>query len=319
MDSNKITIILPMYNGELTLPNTLRSLNDQKNKHIISKLILINDASKDKTKTLIKKFVNDTSYNTLVINHKLSKGLAASYNEGIKLSTSDFVLTMHQDIIVNDNNSYKKMLDSINNNVMAVYPILEHSRELWNTYNLWQKCLFSRHIDRKEYDLTGKYDCFNRDRLEEIGYFDSSIYRTAGEDADLKHKITKNGCIFKCSNVEVLHAQENDKSFTISKYFKKEAQLAEARGVVLRKHGTGNVKSFVSNFFREGMLIAAFVPIINIPSILIICAYGFLYTKNVYVGLNILDSFKVFVANILLLFVNIYFSTKGFLSGVQKI
>lgn len=314
---------MPVYNGELTLPAALSRLDQLSRQTIVKEIIIINDKSKDKSADILTNYKKNTKYKVRIITHDTSFGLAGSYNEGIKLSTTPYVATMHQDIIIEDIDAYQKMIEPLipNTKVVATYPVLQHSFDLWKDYPLWQKCLFSRHIEREEKDLTGKFDCFKRTVLIDMGLFDNTHYRTAGEDADLKHRLSKLGYSYVCSEVVAIHGQEKDPHFGIQKYFKKEAQLAEARGAVLRRHGRGKTRDNILNFFREYLLIGLFIPVVNFFAFLATVLYAYFYTKRVYTTVNnsSLTIVKIFFVNLALIPVNAFYSFRGFRKGVQRL
>jgi hypothetical protein len=202
----------------------------------------------------------------------------------------------------------------------VTYPTLLHPYKVWITYPFWQKCMFSRLVDKKSPALSGKFDCFDKSFLKSVGFFDNKTFRTAGEDSDLKIKIAKLQRSIVASGVEVVHLQYIEKDFGLKKFLKKEAQYAEAQGVVLRKYGIHNIKGVILSFFREILLIGLFIPYLNFFFFAIIAIYAFAYTRLVYIteykDLRIL--ILPFV-NVFILFVAAYASITGFIRGKQVI
>ena len=318
----KITIVIPVYNGALTLERTLNSIFVQKHKELVEQLIIINDGSSDISQDIINNFNQNEALKTTIIHHKKSKGLAASYNEGLTRTSTEYVLTIHQDIVIEDDNAFTKIIEPFNLDaaVVATFPVLMHSKSLWDTYNFWQKCLFDRHVRRLEHDLTGKFDCFKTNILKEVNGFDEKHFRTAGEDADLKHKFKLRALKIVSSGVVVEHAQDNNSKYSLRNLTKKEAQLAEARGVILRRYGMGSLKEFALNFFREIILLMLLIPFIQIFGFILVLAYSYTYTKLVFSSRP--KDRKLFVlpfVNIYLLFVNTVYSGIGFVRGRQFI
>ncbi|MBU3978370.1 glycosyltransferase [Patescibacteria group bacterium] len=252
---NKITIIIPVYNNFTTIQEVFDSLEKQNHKELIEEIIIIDDNSNDNTRNLIEKYQNESSFKTKLIIHTKSNGLAANYNEGIELSKTDYFILMHADIVLIGYNSFSKMLEPLlkNEDVIASYPIILHPYSVWKDYNFWQKCLFSRFVGKRLKMITGKFDCFNKKLLlNRIGLFNETTYRTAGEDSDIKIRINKIGKLkVFSSGIEIIHLHNKDFNFSLKKLIKKEAQLAEAQGAVLRKYGILNTKGFILSFFRE--------------------------------------------------------------------
>ena len=317
-----ITIIMPVFNGESTIDGVLISLEKQNNKDLIKEIIFINDNSVDKSREVIEKYQERSSYRTRLIDNKNNEGLAKNYNKGIKACSSDYFILMHQDIILLENNCFDKIIAPFSDdNIVAVFPGLLHPFSVWKKYNFWQKCLFSRFVDKTILDLAGKFDCYNREKLiKHIGFFDEKLFRTAGEDGDMKRKIRKNGFKMIYSGFNVVHLHNREADFSYKKIFKKEAQLIESQGVLLRLYGIDNIKDFSMSFFRQILVILLFIPIVNFLDIFIISTYSFLYTKNVYIYER--KNPRIFllpIINIYLLFISTFFCLKGFIYGKQKI
>lgn len=319
--SKKFTIVMPVHNGATTLPQVFDSLEDQHNKQLANQFIIINDHSSDDSQAVIEAYARRSSFRVHVVNHTVSQGLAAGYNEGIAAAKTDYVLLMHQDIVLPEEHSFVRILEPFDTpGVVASYPVLLHPYEVWRSYSFWQKCLFSRFVDKRIPMLTGKFDCFAKSFLHQAGYFDHQTYRTAGEDSDLKIKIRRNNFQAMNSGVEVIHLQYAEKDFGLRKFIKKEAQLAEAQGVILRKYGIHDLKGVILSFFRQILLIGLLIPYVRWFAAALIVIYLITYTKLVY-----LHEFKnpriilVPFVNFFLLFVALFASLRGFLRGRQVI
>jgi glycosyltransferase involved in cell wall biosynthesis len=73
-----LTIIIPCYNEEQGIKNTLTELLFFKT-GLNFRILVINDASEDETPSILQKFKNDID----IINHKVNKGYGASLKTGI--------------------------------------------------------------------------------------------------------------------------------------------------------------------------------------------------------------------------------------------
>lgn len=84
-----ITAVIPAYNEELTIEGVV-----DKTKKYVDEIIVINDASTDETKDLIKE------KNVKLIDHKKNRGLGKSLRDGIKKAIeldSDIIITIDAD------------------------------------------------------------------------------------------------------------------------------------------------------------------------------------------------------------------------------
>lgn len=314
------TIIIPIHNGDSTIKETFDSILKQKKLNFIKEIILINDGSTDKSQEKIDIFKKEKKLNIKIIKHQKAKGLASSFNQAIKMAKTDFIILTHQDVILNSNLALIKLEKIINKNrdIFYIYPIVCHPKYIWNKYNFWQKCLFSRYVNTKHYSPIEKFDCVNRQKLIDLGLFDEKHFRTAGEDLDLIIRANKKNLKYICSNIKAIHLHNKNPNFSFKDLVKKEKQLAETKGVLLRLYGF-NIPNFRS-FFREVIFIALFIPKINIFATLLLIIYSIGYNWRMYP--LIFQDKKVFLlpfVNLYLFGANITSSTKAFLNKKQII
>ena len=99
--SPKISIILPVYQGEKTLTIAIKSILRQSYKNF--ELIIVNDGSTDKTDDIILKIIKKYSiFKIKYIKNEMNMGVYYSRNIGIKESTGDFI-TMQDADDISDN------------------------------------------------------------------------------------------------------------------------------------------------------------------------------------------------------------------------
>ena len=90
----KITVIIPIYNVENYLHETLFSAVSQTLKDI--EIICINDCSTDKSKEILKKFC-DTDERIRYIEHSSNMGVGFSRKEGVLAATGEFIMFLDGD------------------------------------------------------------------------------------------------------------------------------------------------------------------------------------------------------------------------------
>ena len=227
---------------------------------------------------------------------------------------------MHQDVILQIN-ALELLISAMyeDKTAHAAFHYVDHPREIWEKYNFWQKCLFSRLLDKRFYGLDGKFDIFRRKTLHDVGMFDCLTFRTAGEDGDIIRKIESVG-ILKKTEAGIIHIHDNNPNYSLKSYLLKHAQYSEAQGALYRKHGITKITEFFRAFFREFLLLMLIVPYLRFISILLIMLYSFYYTKNVYISeYNNPRIFLLPFINLSLLFISFYYSIKGFVTGKQKL
>lgn len=84
--NNLVTVIIPCYNHEKYVEETIESIVNQTYKNI--ELIVIDDGSKDTSPQIIEELSKKYDFKFI---HRPNKGLSATLNEGIKLSQGKYV------------------------------------------------------------------------------------------------------------------------------------------------------------------------------------------------------------------------------------
>ncbi len=92
--NSKVTILMPVYNGEKYLKEALESILNQTFTNF--EFLIINDASTDNSKNIINSF-ND--HRIKLIENKENLGLTKSLNKGISISQSEYIARMDADDI----------------------------------------------------------------------------------------------------------------------------------------------------------------------------------------------------------------------------
>ena len=104
--SAKVDIILPNYNKEIYLDETINSIIDQTNEDW--RLIIIDDCSTDNSKKVIEKYTHNKKLKTIYL--KKNMGAAFTRNLGLRFSTSEYIAFMDAD----DKWTNNKLKDQIN-------------------------------------------------------------------------------------------------------------------------------------------------------------------------------------------------------------
>ncbi len=93
----KVSIIIPVFNGEKTIRNCLQNIIS-KNKNIKKEILVINDNSSDNTEKILKSFKN-----IKIINLKKNKGVGFARNYGAKKSKYNILCYVDSDLIISKN------------------------------------------------------------------------------------------------------------------------------------------------------------------------------------------------------------------------
>lgn len=104
--SNKISIIVPIYNTEQYLERCLQSLINQNYKNI--EIILVNDGSTDNSLAICNKYKNND--NRIIVINKKHTGVSDTRNIGIKRATGDYIGFVDSDDYI-DKDMFKNLIN----------------------------------------------------------------------------------------------------------------------------------------------------------------------------------------------------------------
>ena len=318
MNYYDVTIVLPIFNAQTTIAQTITSLLQEKK--YFKQLLLIDNNSTDNSRLTALKTLRNSKIDYKYLINKINKGLAYSYNRGIKLCKTKIVVTLQADVIITKG-SLLKLISPLfqKNNIVATTHTEKTSKDVWQSYNYWQKVFFSRQAETEQKGINGRFDAFKTSALKKIGLFDHKTYRTAGEDGDIVYKLNKIGKV-KYTNAKIIHIHSRSPSFSPKDIYYKHAQYSQTYGVWLRKGIINTPKKIIFTHFREILLISLLIPYLKYISFCLIILYCFLYTKTIFKQYpKDLRTYLLPLINISLLFVSFYFTLDGFIRQKQTL
>ena len=195
--NNKVSIIVPCYNSELTIKKCAQSILDNiinTDSPELFEFIIVNDGSNDGTADIIKNIDN-----AKIINHGKNQGLSAARNSGIKESNSDYIIFIDSDIILS-NNWVKRIYSKIQEKKEVVGIIGNLEPESNKKVSSLDKYLFGSYRGTKKIDFNSplNYKSFvfsntiiKKNILDQVGNFDESLVKYGGEDTELAIRIDK--------------------------------------------------------------------------------------------------------------------------------
>lgn len=108
----KVSVIVPCYNAERHLEKCLKSLERQTCGQENLEMILVDDASKDRTNALLLQYEKKHSENVLVIACKENVGPGTARNIGLQYATGEYIAFMDADDIA-DVSMFERMYEAM--------------------------------------------------------------------------------------------------------------------------------------------------------------------------------------------------------------
>jgi len=105
----KLSIIIPVYNEEVSLPKLAERIQALQLDQIEKEIIFINDASTDKTAEKLN-LIKEHQPTTIVLTHPVNQGKGAAIRSGIGKASGDIILIQDADLEYHPNN-YPKLLN----------------------------------------------------------------------------------------------------------------------------------------------------------------------------------------------------------------
>ncbi len=172
-----ISVIIPSYNGEKYIKETIKSIQAQNFPH---EIIVVDDISTDKTVEIAKEM------GCKVIVNNEHKGQMAGKNTGIKASTGNYWLTIDQDDLLVDG-ALQTLYDEMQKN--QNYKIVMAKLKDFCSPDTPQQLKFVKPEPFTNI-LTGS-TLFKKDVFDTIGFFREDTI--TGDVIDLKERLSKHG------------------------------------------------------------------------------------------------------------------------------
>ncbi len=196
-----VSIIIPCRNEEKYIGRCLNSLlaNDYCKKYL--EIIIVDGMSSDRTREIIKKYIQDYNFIRVVDNSKFIKPIAL--NLGIKIASFDIIMRIDAHAVYASNYISKLVagldkhkadnIGGIRNTdhgdtilSKAIGVIISHPFAAGNTY--YRTGTGSKKICKVDTVFGG---CYRREVFKQIGYFNEKLIRT--QDREFNARLIENG------------------------------------------------------------------------------------------------------------------------------
>lgn len=309
-----------MYNAETVILEALKSVIKQNIS--IREIIIIDNHSEDNSVQIAQKFRKENKDIPIkIIARDKQYGLSASYNLGAKLAKGTLVVTLSSDSFLPTENELRRLVEPClkESSVIASVPWILHPEKIWQTYNFWQKYIFSRAVGTRIPSGNGKFDCMRKDVYMKIGGYDEKEFTggeiVGGEDADIYVRLRKIGKIV-VSSAEVIHLHYRGNNFSFSDVLKNKKLLARSYGRFLQLHvGSLSIDKLIIMLVKPFVAFSFFISFFYVPALIILVTYSFFYSKKMFLSFSTLKDPKILIlpaVNIAVLYYEVFWMIEAF-------
>lgn len=199
------SVIIPLYNKELSITNTVQSVLDQTYQNF--EIVIINDGSTDSSIKAVEA-IND---NRIRLIHQENQGVSAARNRGIKEAKYEWIAFLDGDDLWEPNHleEVTKMMEIYPDEKVFVTsfvysdnrPMFKHPRQtpIFKIENYFKEAI-------KESLMWTSIVVVNKECFDKVGVFNETLNR--GEDLDLWARLAREYAIIKSSIVTAIYRIE---------------------------------------------------------------------------------------------------------------
>lgn len=169
-----ISVVIPMYNSEMTILKTLQSVITQT--YLPSEIIIINDGSQDNSKEIVLKFIEENKHFDIVFIDKPNGGVSTARNAGMKRAKGEYIALLDSD----DEwlpHKLERQIEVLNENPHIDFLGTNRNGEYFSSV-LWKKLNHLTQISPKllmvKFLFVVPTIIFKKKITETIGYFDET-------------------------------------------------------------------------------------------------------------------------------------------------
>lgn len=198
---NKISVIVPVYNGEDYIDKCIRLILNQTYKNF--ELIIINDGSTDKTMDIIKKYKDDR----IKVYSQCNKGAGAARNLGLCIAEGEYICFIDCDDIISDNYLQQMIKMCKNYNADIATCAYEKKYKINNKTKILNKSEGLKYLialpEKIPMSVIGKI--FTRDIIANIRFDENNHF----EDIEFSTKtfLNANKVVYYCNEILYKHVK----------------------------------------------------------------------------------------------------------------
>jgi len=175
MKEESVSVVIPMYNAERTIIDTLDSVKNQTYITYIKEIFVIDDGSTDSSEQCVAAYMQSNPELPVTYIKQKNAGVSSARNHGIRLSTSKWVALLDSDDAWHSD-KLEKQIEAVKNHPEIVFLGTGHLNKPFVRKGKVIRELYKADL----YDLFWSFFpvtpsvLFRRDAVKTVGYFDET-------------------------------------------------------------------------------------------------------------------------------------------------
>jgi len=290
-----ISVIIPVYNSEAIIIQTLKGLEKQTRKDF--GVIIVDDGSTDSSAKLVSEFKRKSKLSIKLILQE-NFGPAKARNVGVEQSKRDIIIFLDSDCIPPEN-WIEEMVRPLNKDIVGCtcgYRV-KNKESLIARYVNYEIARRHKRMMSKDITSMGSYSLScPRNIFEKAGGFDAEYTTSAAEDFDLAFRIRKIGKLKFTKKTFVYHYHPD----SLRKYLKQQYKAGYWRVKLYLKHKDKLIKGdSYTRYEPQIQFILSGFSFLSIPlsfiNPLFLLSFFLLFLSNLPLGIWIYKKEKKFI------------------------
>jgi glycosyltransferase involved in cell wall biosynthesis len=252
MSSTKVSVLIPVYNGERTIARCVESALAQDYPQL--EIIVVDDCSTDATASALDPYRERIN----AVRNEHNSGIARTYNRALRESSGTVVVMLASDCALVGSDYVSRMVGHFESPAIAAVAgkaVIENFDAVPSVERIFAKLnlLDINDDDRGTHDVNFvevRCDGFRRDVLETVGGLNEDLFRS-NEDQDLSIRIARLGYRLIQDNTLEFELGFGGTEDSLGKLLSKQGQYARGQAYIAVNYGLGSKSGLWTNANRR--------------------------------------------------------------------
>lgn len=277
LENPLVSVIIPVYNREMFLKESLKSVYQQVYRPI--ELIVVDDGSTDRSIEITERFIEENySVNFKILLYKQDRGNGnIARNKGYDKSHGQFIQFLDSDDVLLPNKIKVEVNILKSSDYDFIYSKTELTDNKLNRLNKYFGVKFDKLVQISKYSWQTMCPLYKREFLEKVGPWNEKLNYCQDWEFCVRAKLLGNNFLFLDETHSLLRTHEENRDFSKTKRTKEAKSYFEAYRNVIKIANAKKINAY--NFYwrmslRFIHLSVSFLKLFNLK----MAVYSFLYS-----------------------------------------